>query len=146
MFIFCSVKDMWAFGLIFFFLASLLGLGITWAKNFIFLLSLCFLLYGHGPFWLLIVPHHFVVSTTVLPFFLFLIISWAYWLMFLPCQHTSSSILYLGLSWPTFRVITSFGLIGQHYCHVSLFYHLIPWASLARLLLLYLFLLLWAYC
>ena len=85
-----------------------------------------------------------VVSVTALPFFLFLIILWAYELMFLPCQPTSSSILCSRLPWPIFHVFTSFGLIGQHSCHVNLFYHLFPWAYLAHLLPLYLFLPPWA--
>lgn len=43
------------------FLSSLLGLGITWAKAFVFLLSPRFLLYCRGPFWSLILLYHFVV-------------------------------------------------------------------------------------
>ena len=87
-----------------------------------------------------------VVSAIALHFFLFLIFLWACGLMFLPCQPTSLSIICLGLLWPTFHVFTSFGLIGQHSCHVSLFYHFIPWVSFAHLLLLYLFLLPWPCC
>jgi len=44
-----------------------------------------------------------------------------------------------------FHIFTSFGLISQHSCLVGLLYHFISWTSLAHLLLLYLFLLSWAY-
>ena len=108
------------------FLSSLPRLGITQAKAFIFLLNPCFLLYGRGPFWPLILPCHFIVSVIILSFFLFLITSWVCGLMFLPCQPISSSILCSGLSWFIFHVFTSFGLVGQHSSHVSLFYHFIP--------------------
>ena len=128
------------------FLSSLLGLGITQAKTFIFLLSPRFLLYGRGPFWPLILPYHFIVSVTTLSFFLFLITSWVCRLMFLPYQPISSSILCSWLPWFIFHVFTSFGLVGQHSYHVSPFYHFIPWASLANLLPLYLFLLPWTCC
>ena len=97
-------------------------------------------------FWPLILPYRFTVSATTLFFFLLLITPWAYGLMFLPYQPISLLILYLGLPWPIYHIFTSFGLVGQHSCHVNLFYHFIPWAFLAHLLLLYLFLLPWACC
>ena len=105
-----------------FFLSSFLGLGVAWAKVFICLLSLCFLLYGCGPFWPLILPYYFILSAIALPLFLFLIIPWV-----------------CGLPWPNFHVFTSFRLIGQCSRHTSPFYHFIPWNSSANLLLLPLF-------
>ena len=116
--------DFWAH---IFFLSSLLGLGITRAKAFIFLLSPCFLLYGCGLLWPLILPYHFIVSATALSFFLLLITPWACGLTFLLYQPISLSILCSGLPWLTFHVFTSFGLVGQHSCHASLFYHFIHW-------------------
>ena len=87
--------------------------------------------YGYRPFWPLILLYYFIVSATVLPLFLFLIILWVCGLMFLPYQPTSSSILCSGLPWPNFHIFTSFRLIGQCSCHASPFYHFIPWACFA---------------
>ena len=122
-----------------FFLSSLLGLGIAWAKAFIFLLSPCFSSPEPWAFWPLILLYHFIVSAITLPLSLFLITRWTCKLMFLPCQLISSSIFCSRLSWPTFHIFTSFGLVGQHSYHASPFYYFIPWISSAHLFLLYLF-------
>ena len=129
-----------------FFLSSLSGLGIALTKAFIFIAC-----WAHDFFFMVVellainptILLH--CATKILSYFLLLTTLWACGLIFLPYQHISSLIPCLRLPWPSYLIFTSFGLISQHSCLVSLFYHFISWASLAHLLLLYLFLLSWAY-
>ena len=98
----------------------------------------------------IILSYYFIVFDTAFVFPLFLITPSACWLMFLPYQPIDSLILCLGLLWPIYHIFTSHQFMGLvaiiSTMSAHLVYHFIPWASLAHLLILYLFLLPWVCC
>ena len=91
-------------------LLPLLGLGIAWAKAFIFPPSPCFSFSTTWAFWPLILPYHFIMNAIILPLFLFLVTSWACGLMLLSCRPSFLLIFCSGLPWLTFHTFTSLGL------------------------------------
>ena len=69
MFIFCDVKDVWAFGLIFSAFHPFLDWALLGAKAHIFLPSPCFPFLCPWAFGLLILPYDFIMLAIALPLF-----------------------------------------------------------------------------
>ena len=116
MFIFCGVKDVWAFGLMFSAFHPFLDWALLGQKALIFLLSPCFPFLCSWAFWLLNLPYHFIMSAIALPLLSFLVIPWAYRPVLLLCQPTSSSIFCSGVLSPLFISLPLLGFIGEHSC------------------------------
>ena len=146
-FISCGMKDVWAFGLMFPSFHPFLGLDIAWVKTLIFLPSPCsFLSCVWGP---LSCGFYYTTSSCLLWFYLsfyFLLphglTGW--------CSCRASPLLYQffaqGFLGPLSTSLPLLGFIGQHSYCASPFHYLIPWASLAHLLIFLPLLLSWAFC
>ena len=127
-----------------FFFSSLLKLGITWKRAFIFLLSLCFPSLWPWALWPLILQCHFIVPATFLPIFFISKYPVGLWVD-VPVMSAHSPInLLLRASlahfphfylfwacWPTFLPcqpilpLHSFGFLGPYTSSLPL---LLPWA------------------
>ena len=66
------MKDVRAFGLMFPVVHPFFGLGVAWAKVFIFLSSPCFSFLCSWASWQLILPYHFIVPAIALPLFFYI--------------------------------------------------------------------------
>ena len=114
-FIFCGMKDVWAFGLMFPAFYPFLDWALLRQRPSFFsrphvFLSCVYPLLRLWAYWLLILSYHFIMSAITLPSFLLRVTPWTCSLVFLLCQPTSSSISCSGLPRPIFHIFTSFGL------------------------------------
>ena len=108
-FIFCGMKDVWTFGLIFsafypFLNWALLGKNSHLLAEPMFSFSVSVRLLAID----LAISLHHVCYRFTFPFIS--CYTWTCGLMFLPCQPISLSIFCLRLSRPTFHIFTSFGI------------------------------------
>ena len=140
-FIFCGMKDVWAFGLMFPAFYPFLDWALLRQRPSFFsrphvFLSCIYPLLRLWAYWLLILSYHFIMSALTLPSFLLRVTPWTCSLVFLLCQPTSSSISCSGLPRPIFHIFTSFGLCWATFllCQPILLLY-----SLAHLLPPYLF-------
>ena len=121
------------------YLLSLLGLTVAWAKALIFLPSPCFPFLRLWASRLLILPYHFIMPAIALHFLYFVLpcglVGW--------CSCHASPLLdqsfAQGFLGPLSTSLPLLGFIGQHSYCASPFHYLIPQASLAHLLIFYLF-------